>query len=127
MIRLLLAAIGTTSGVPSGLFVPLFIAGSLLGRSFAPFPRKYLGIHKFPDSCYAVVGAACVVSATTHTVAIIVITIELSADIAMIYPVMFAVCITYIISKSFTISIYYIILELKNLSFFPKLLEPHMY
>lgn len=124
--RLVLASLSTTSGVPSGVFVPLFISGSMIGRAYAPFARDYLS-STHPDNAFGLVGAACLVSATTHTVAIIVIAFELTMNMSLLYPVLVGVCTSYFISKTFTVSIYYIILDLKNLAFFPKLLSPRMY
>jgi H+/Cl- antiporter ClcA len=91
-----------------------------------PFAKDMLG-SSLPSNAFAVVGSACLVSSATHTVAIIVIVFELTNNIQLLYPCMVGVLTTYITSKFFTISIYYVIVDIKNLDFLPKLLKATMY
>lgn len=80
VLLLMIVSISTTSGVPSGVLVPLFISGGLIGRIYAPFARECLS-SSHPDNAFALVGAACLVSATTHTIATILIAFELTSNI----------------------------------------------
>ena len=72
---MLLHLLALTSAIPSGNLIPLFFLGALLGRIFTPLAELMGSDH--PSSSFAVVGAACLVSSTTHSiVAITVITFE---------------------------------------------------
>ncbi|PNI54808.1 CLCN2 isoform 17, partial [Pan troglodytes] len=89
--------LATTIPVPCGAFMPVFVIafGRLVGESMAAwFPD---GIHtdsstyRIVPGGYAVVGAAALAGAVTHTVSTAVIVFELTGQIAHILPVMIAV------------------------------------
>uniref|UniRef100_A0A8C1XTZ8 Chloride channel, voltage-sensitive 2a n=1 Tax=Cyprinus carpio TaxID=7962 RepID=A0A8C1XTZ8_CYPCA len=94
-----MSALATTMPVPCGAFMPVFLIGAAFGRLVgesmaAVFPE---GIHAdstvYPivPGAYAVVGAAALSGAVTHTVSTAVIVFELTGQISHILPVMIAV------------------------------------
>uniref|UniRef100_A0A8C2AVQ7 Chloride channel, voltage-sensitive 2a n=1 Tax=Cyprinus carpio TaxID=7962 RepID=A0A8C2AVQ7_CYPCA len=94
-----MSAVATTMPVPCGAFMPVFLIGAAFGRLVgesmaAVFPD---GIHTdstvYPivPGGYAVVGAAALSGAVTHTVSTAVIVFELTGQISHILPVMIAV------------------------------------
>lgn len=61
--------------IPSGIFVPTFLIGGMIGRVYGLLMYSWFGIDRVVD--FSIVGAACLVSSVTHTLAITVITFEL--------------------------------------------------
>jgi H+/Cl- antiporter ClcA len=73
---------------------------------------------------FAVVGAASLVASVTHTLAIAVVAFELTGSIILLFPVLVGVVTSYALSKKFSVSIYHVLVEIKNLPFLPRLLDP---
>lgn len=125
-LKLLVNALGVTCPLPTGIFIPLFFTGALLGRLYGIFAHEYFGITG-PIGRYSVVGAGALVSSVTHTLAMSIIALELTRDMSLLFPMLTGVIIAYYVSKTFTLSIYYIIADLKDLPFLPRTLKPEVY
>jgi len=99
-LRIILHVLALTCTIPSGNLIPLFFLGGLLGRIYSEL-AKLLGSN-LPSSCYAVIGAATLVSSTTHTIlAIIVLTFEFTFQIKVLFPLMISMVTAYSISNYF--------------------------
>ncbi|TMS07584.1 Chloride channel protein 2 [Larimichthys crocea] len=99
--------------------------GRLVGESMAAwFPD---GIHTdgtiYPivPGGYAVVGAAALSGAVTHTVSTAVIVFELTGQISHILPVMIAVILANAVAQSLQPSLYDSIIRIKKLPYLPEL------
>nr|XP_036880141.1 chloride channel protein 2 isoform X1 [Manis javanica] len=99
--------------------------GRLVGESMAAwFPD---GIHtdsstyRIVPGGYAVVGAAALAGAVTHTVSTAVIVFELTGQIAHILPVMIAVILANAVAQSLQPSLYDSIIRIKKLPYLPEL------
>uniref|UniRef100_A0A8C2ZMG7 Chloride channel protein 2 n=1 Tax=Cyclopterus lumpus TaxID=8103 RepID=A0A8C2ZMG7_CYCLU len=94
-----MSAVATTMPVPCGAFMPVFLIGAAFGRLVGEVMATMFpdGIHAdgsvYPivPGGYAVVGAAALSGAVTHTVSTAVIVFELTGQISHILPVMIAV------------------------------------
>uniref|UniRef100_A0A8B9V2S8 Chloride channel protein 2 n=1 Tax=Anas zonorhyncha TaxID=75864 RepID=A0A8B9V2S8_9AVES len=99
--------------------------GRLVGESMAAwFPD---GIHtdsntyRIVPGGYAVVGAAALSGAVTHTVSTAVIVFELTGQISHILPVMIAVILANAVAQSLQPSLYDSIIRIKKLPYLPEL------
>uniref|UniRef100_A0A7N6AZI4 Chloride channel, voltage-sensitive 2a n=1 Tax=Anabas testudineus TaxID=64144 RepID=A0A7N6AZI4_ANATE len=124
-----MSAVATTMPVPCGAFMPVFLIGAAFGRLVgeimaAMFPD---GIHAagsvYPivPGGYAVVGAAALSGAVTHTVSTAVIVFELTGQISHILPVMIAVILANAVAQALQPSLYDSIIRIKKLPYLPEL------
>ncbi|XP_051984980.1 chloride channel protein 2-like [Xyrauchen texanus] len=124
-----MSALATTMPVPCGAFMPVFLIGAAFGRLVgesmaAIFPE---GIHAdstvYPivPGGYAVVGAAALSGAVTHTVSTAVIVFELTGQISHILPVMIAVILANAVAQSLQPSLYDSIIRIQKLPYLPEL------
>ena len=122
-----MTAIAITLPVPSGVFIPVFLIGAAFGRLVgecmaALFPDGiYSGdeIYRIVPGGYAVVGAASLSGAVTHTISTSVIVFELTGQISHILPVMIAVLVSNAIAQWLQPSIYDSIILIKGLPYLP--------
>lgn len=125
-LKLMCNGLGVTCPIPTGIFVPMFLTGSLVGRLYGIVIANI-----FPNITdigrYAVVGAAALVAGVTHTLAMAVITLEVTGQMVLLFPMLMGVITSYYVSKAVTLSVYYVIVDLKDLPFLPKLLKPELY
>ncbi|XP_061774826.1 chloride channel protein 2-like [Nerophis ophidion] len=124
-----MSALATTIPVPCGAFMPVFVIGAAFGRLVGESMAAW-----FPDGIntdgtiypivpggYAVVGAAALSGAVTHTVSTAVIVFELTGQISHILPVMIAVILANAVAQSLQPSIYDSIIRIKKLPYLPEL------
>lgn len=123
------SALASTIPIPSGLFIPVLKMGAAYGRligelmhSAFPDGIKY-GDYVHPSSIvpgsYAVVGAAALSGAVTHTISTSVILFEMTGQIVHIIPVILGVLIANAVCQSLQPSIYDSIIEIKKLPYLP--------
>lgn len=124
--KLLINGLGVTTPLPTGIFIPLFFTGALIGRLYGIISYELFGI-TLPIGRYSIVGAGALVSSVTHTLAMAIIPLELTRDMSLLFPMLTGVITAYYVSKAFTISVYYIIADLKDLPFLPRTLKPEVY
>uniref|UniRef100_A0A3B3HQZ6 Chloride channel 2c n=1 Tax=Oryzias latipes TaxID=8090 RepID=A0A3B3HQZ6_ORYLA len=124
-----MSALATTMPVPCGAFLPTFVIGAafgrLVGESMAAwFPDGISTdgtIYPIVPGSYAVVGAAALSGAVSHTVSTAVIVIELTGQISHILPVMIAVILANAVAQSLQPSLYDSIIRIKKLPYLPEL------
>ncbi|KAA0701656.1 Chloride channel protein 2 [Triplophysa tibetana] len=124
-----MSALATTLPVPCGAFMPVFVIGAafgrLVGESMAAwFPEGINSdgtIYPIVPGGYAVVGAAALSGAVTHTVSTAVIVFELTGQISHILPIMIAVILANAVAQSLQPSIYDSIIRIKKLPYLPEL------
>uniref|UniRef100_A0A8C5E2N7 Chloride channel protein 2-like n=1 Tax=Gouania willdenowi TaxID=441366 RepID=A0A8C5E2N7_GOUWI len=124
-----MSAVATTMPVPCGAFMPVFLIGAGFGRLVGEIMAVM-----FPDGIqvdgtvypivpggYAVVGAAALSGAVTHTVSTAVIVFELTGQISHILPVMIAVILANAVAQALQPSLYDSIIRIKKLPYLPEL------
>ncbi|KDO34869.1 hypothetical protein SPRG_00929 [Saprolegnia parasitica CBS 223.65] len=100
-----------------GIFTPLFALGAVVGRLYGEVVLWIVGDGVSPAT-YAVVGAACLASAATHSISTAVIVFELTVgQLSHILPVMLSVLVAYSVGGMFTPSIYDVFAKLAGLDF----------
>nr|XP_039270307.1 chloride channel protein 2-like [Styela clava] len=127
-----MTAFAITLPVPAGVFMPVFVIGAAFGRLVgetmsALYPQGFVGmggqVFRIVPGGYAVVGAASLSGAVTHTVSTAVIVFELTGQISHILPVMIAVIISNLIAQRLQLSIYDSIIEIKELPYLPDIIR----
>ncbi|XP_064415425.1 chloride channel protein 1 [Latimeria chalumnae] len=129
-----MSAVATTMPIPSGAFMPVFILGAAFGRIVGEvmatlFPNGILFdgiIYRILPGGYAVIGAAALTGAVTHTVSTAVICFELTGQISHILPMMVAVILANMVAQSLQPSLYDSIIQVKKLPYLPDLGWSHM-
>nr|XP_055058505.1 chloride channel protein 2a isoform X3 [Misgurnus anguillicaudatus] len=124
-----MSAVATTMPVPCGAFMPVFLIGAAFGRLVGESMAAFFpdGIHTdstvYPivPGGYAVVGAAALSGAVTHTVSTAVIVFELTGQISHILPVMIAVILANAVAQSLQPSLYDSIIRIQKLPYLPEL------
>uniref|UniRef100_A0A8C6UVI1 Chloride channel 2c n=1 Tax=Neogobius melanostomus TaxID=47308 RepID=A0A8C6UVI1_9GOBI len=124
-----MAALAITIPVPSGAFMPVFVIGAAFGRLVGESMAAWFpdGIHmdgtiyNIVPGGYAVVGAAALSGAVTHTVSTAVIVFELTGQISHILPIMIAVILANAVAQALQPSIYDSIIRIKKLPYLPEL------
>ncbi|XP_028393845.1 chloride channel protein 2-like isoform X2 [Dendronephthya gigantea] len=138
VIKFIMTAIAITLPVPAGIFFPVFVIGAAFGRLVGEAMATWFpeGIHdngpqdvasKILPGGYAVVGAAAMSGAVTHTISVSVIVFELTGQIAHILPVMVAVLIANGIAQWLQPSIYDSIIQIKKLPYLPEITNSRLY
>lgn len=124
--KTIITIISLTMNIPSGLFTPIFLSGAYLGRFVGYILNTYIFssfiIH--PESVYSIIGAACLMSACTHTVSVSIIVFELTGRVNFIFILLMSSIVSSYMSKTFTISFFDVFLEIRELPHLPNLLEP---
>eukprot|EP00039_Didymoeca_costata_P007781 m.103796 g.103796 ORF g.103796 m.103796 type:complete len:802 (+) comp13823_c0_seq3:76-2481(+) len=127
--------------IPAGVFVPVFVLGAAWGRLWGEVMSEAYPHGLYPTNSsqwgdftcgpipasfiipggYAVVGAAAMAGAVTHTISTSVIVFELTGQIHHILPVMIAVLIANMICQKLSPSIYDSIIQIQKLPYIPDL------
>uniref|UniRef100_A0A3P9HV89 Chloride channel, voltage-sensitive 2a n=1 Tax=Oryzias latipes TaxID=8090 RepID=A0A3P9HV89_ORYLA len=129
LMKFWMSAVATTMPVPCGAFMPVFLIGAAFGRLVGEIMATMFpdGIHAdgsvYPivPGGYAVVGAAALSGAVTHTVSTAVIVFELTGQISHILPVMIAVILANAVAQALQPSLYDSIIRIKKLPYLPEL------
>uniref|UniRef100_A0A4W3HZC6 Chloride channel, voltage-sensitive 2a n=1 Tax=Callorhinchus milii TaxID=7868 RepID=A0A4W3HZC6_CALMI len=129
-----MSALATTIPVPCGAFMPVFVIGAAFGRLVGESMAAWFpdGIHadgsiyRIVPGGYAVVGAAALSGAVTHTISTSVIVFELTGQISHILPVMIAVILANAVAQSLQPSVYDSIIRIKKLPYLPELGWGHL-
>ncbi|XP_030606016.1 chloride channel protein 1 [Archocentrus centrarchus] len=129
-----MSAVSTTMPIPSGAFMPVFILGAAFGRLVGElmatlFPNGILFdgiVYRILPGGYAVIGAAALTGAVTHTVSTAVICFELTGQISHILPMMVAVILANMVAQGLQPSLYDSIIQVKKLPYLPELALGHI-
>uniref|UniRef100_A0A8C9SY71 Chloride voltage-gated channel 1 n=1 Tax=Scleropages formosus TaxID=113540 RepID=A0A8C9SY71_SCLFO len=129
MFQFWMSAVSTTMPIPSGAFMPVFILGAAFGRLVGEimatlFPNGILFdgiVYRILPGGYAVIGAAAMTGAVTHTVSTAVICFELTGQISHILPMMVAVILANMVAQGLQPSLYDSIIQVKKLPYLPEL------
>ncbi|NXY43856.1 CLCN1 protein, partial [Ceuthmochares aereus] len=129
VVKFCMAVIATTMPIPCGGFMPVFVLGAAFGRLVGEimaslFPNGILFdgiVYQILPGGYAVIGAAALTGAVSHTVSTAVICFELTGQISHILPMMVAVILANMVAQSLQPSLYDSIIQVKKLPYLPDL------
>lgn len=110
--------------VPSGLFIPVILAGASFGRLVGTLLDPISSLDK---GLFAVLGAASFLGGTMRmTVSVCVILLELTNDLLMLPLVMLVLLISKSVADSFNKGVYDQIVKMKGLPYLEAHAEPYM-
>ncbi|NXE98449.1 CLCN1 protein, partial [Menura novaehollandiae] len=129
LVKFFMAVVATTMPIPCGGFMPVFVLGAAFGRLIGEimaslFPNGILFddiVYQILPGGYAVIGAAAMTGAVSHTVSTAVICFELTGQISHILPMMVAVILANMVAQSLQPSLYDSIIQVKKLPYLPDL------
>ncbi|KDO35377.1 hypothetical protein SPRG_00226 [Saprolegnia parasitica CBS 223.65] len=119
--RLLITMLSVALPVPSGDFIPLFSAGAAFGRLYGEVLVDWFPSIPVVPGGYALVGGASLVAASTQTISVAVIALELTGQFIYFTPLFLAVLISCGLSKGLSVSIYDSAIISKGLPYLPML------
>ncbi|XP_061364284.1 chloride channel protein CLC-c-like isoform X2 [Gastrolobium bilobum] len=110
--------------IPSGLFIPVILAGAAYGRLIG---RLFEPIAKLDTGLFALLGAASFLGGTMRmTVSLCVILLELTNDLLLLPLVMLVLLVSKTVGDSFNKGVYDQILKIKGLPYLEAHAEPYM-
>uniref|UniRef100_A0A669CEK5 Chloride voltage-gated channel 2 n=1 Tax=Oreochromis niloticus TaxID=8128 RepID=A0A669CEK5_ORENI len=129
IMRFWMCALAITMPVPYGAFMPVLVIGAGLGRLVGECMAFWFpdGIHTghaiYPivPGGYAVVGAAALSGAVSHSFSTVVMVLELTGQISHLLPALIAVVLANLVAQSLQPSIYDSIIKIKKLPYLPEL------
>ncbi|KAL3515761.1 hypothetical protein ACH5RR_022663 [Cinchona calisaya] len=114
--------------VPSGLFIPVILAGASYGRLVGRLVELVLGASSgLSVGLFSLLGAASFLGGTMRmTVSLCVILLELTNDLLMLPLMMLVLLISKTVADSFNAGVYDQIVKMKGLPFLEAHSEPYM-
>ncbi|KAK3419403.1 hypothetical protein EUGRSUZ_H05062 [Eucalyptus grandis] len=110
--------------IPSGLFIPVILAGACYGRLVG---RLFESVSELDTGLYALLGAASFLGGTMRmTVSLCVILLELTNDLLLLPLVMLVLLVSKTVADSFNKGVYDQIVKLKGLPYMEAHAEPYM-
>ncbi|GMT14339.1 hypothetical protein PFISCL1PPCAC_5636 [Pristionchus fissidentatus] len=122
-----LSILCSTLPIPAGMFISVFVIGAAFGRTIGEIVAICLDgnissggkMQALYPGVYAVVGAASLSGAVTHTVSVAVIMFEVTGQITALLPVMISVIIAVAVCSYLQPSIYDSVIRIKHLPYLP--------
>uniref|UniRef100_A0A1I7S0E5 Chloride channel protein n=1 Tax=Bursaphelenchus xylophilus TaxID=6326 RepID=A0A1I7S0E5_BURXY len=125
-VNLFLSGLCNTMPIPCGMFMPTFVVGAAIGRGVGEFvsvmyPDGMPGGTDQPifPGVYAVVGAAALSGAVSHSVSVAMICCEMTGQLVYLIPLMIAVIVGNAVCKHLQPSIYDAVINIKHLPYLP--------
>uniref|UniRef100_A0A2P2JU47 Chloride channel protein n=3 Tax=Rhizophora mucronata TaxID=61149 RepID=A0A2P2JU47_RHIMU len=110
--------------IPSGLFIPVILAGASYGRLVG---RLFKNVSKLDTGLFSLLGAASLLGGTMRmTVSLCVILLELTNDLLLLPLMMLVLLISKTVADNFNKGVYEQIVKLKGMPFMEAHAEPYM-
>lgn len=110
--------------IPSGLFIPVILAGACYGRVAG---RLLEGVSGMDTGVFALLGAASLLGGTMRmTVSLCVILLELTNDLLLLPLVMLVLLVSKTVGDAFNKGVYDQIMKIKGLPYLEAHAEPYM-
>ena len=123
--KFFITVLSQTVNCPMGLFGPFFCIGALLGRLYGHVIRILFGLKE--EYIYSMVGAACVMSGATHSISAAIIIFEITGQTSYLVPLLFSSLLANLVGQSLSMSIFDVLLSIKNLPHLPSLKSSKLY
>jgi H+/Cl- antiporter ClcA len=123
--KFILSVLCLTVNCSAGVFGPIFAIGALFGRFYGHILKSFFPLSD--EGIYSLVGAACVFSGSSHTLASALIIFEITGQTSYLAPVLLATLVANITSQSLSMNIFDVFLLIKNLPHLPSLKSQAIY
>jgi H+/Cl- antiporter ClcA len=117
-IKFSLTALSLSCPIPAGVFTPTFVLGAVFGRLYGYLLKQIFG-DIINETAYSIIGAASVTSSVTRTISVAMIVFEINGELSYMIPVLLGVLLSYAISNSLWVSIFDVLLDMKDLPYLP--------
>jgi len=117
--------ISNTSNVPLGILGPILMIGSFFGRLYGHLLFIFFGIKD--EFLYSMVGAACFLSASIHSIAPPILIFELTGQSSYLIHLLFSSLIANLIGQSLTVNAFDLILFIRKLPHLPSVKSSKLY
>ena len=111
--KFLLSMICLTVNMPAGLIGPFLTTGALIGRLYGQTINTLFSVSE--SKIYSFVGAACVLSGATHSISPALMILEMTGQVSYLAPLLLATLVANLTSQALAMSIFDVILSMKNL------------
>ena len=118
IIKFILIAFSISCPIPAGVFTPTFVLGAVFGRLYGFLLRQIFG-SVINETAYSIIGAASVTASVTRTISVAMIVFEINGELSYMIPVLLGVLLSYGISNSLCVSIFDVLLDMKDLPYLP--------
>ena len=125
LVKLVLVTITNTANIPLGVIGPILIMGGFFGRLYGHVLYILLDIRE--EYVFSLVGAACFLSGCTHSIAPAVIIYEITGENSYLVHLLLATLISNLICQSLCVSIFDVILFMRNLPFIATVKSAKLY
>lgn len=123
--KFLISILCLTVNMPAGVFGPLFCIGALSGRLYGHVLQYFFTVAG--ENIYSMIGAACVFSGATHSVSSALIIFEMTGQTSYLAPLLLATLISNLTAQALSMSIFDVLLLIKNLPYLPGIKSPALY
>jgi H+/Cl- antiporter ClcA len=125
LLKLLSTAASTSVQIPGGVFLPAMMIGGAVGRLVSELTGDFGGIGD--AAMYSAIGAASLVSSTTHCLSICLIIFEMTGQMNYVVPMLFSVVISYNIGSSLGLNIFDAMIVMKKIPYLPAVRKTKLY
>jgi hypothetical protein len=108
-----------TSNIPCDIFTTVFSIGAIYGRLYGYYMSTVFGTSDI--TVYAMIGASCVFSGTTQTISSAIMIFEITGQSSYLPALLLATIIANLTSQSLSMSVYDMLLDIKNLPHLPSI------
>lgn len=123
--KMIMLVLSNTANIPLGVIGPIFCCGGIFGRLYGHILFKLFNIRK--EHLFSLVGAACFLSGATHSIAPSVIIFEITGESSHFLHLLFASLISNLICKSISVSVFDVILFIRNLPYLATVKSAKLY
>lgn len=121
-IYVILLPLCITLKLPTGIWLPTFIAGAAFGRCFGEFVKSVFPTRGVIPGTYALAGAAAFGGASTKTISVAVITLEITGAMQLMLPIFCSVLVSIgVVRVLGELSVYDTLLFISKLPYLPTL------
>ena len=125
LFKFIISILCLTVNMPAGVLGPFFCIGAIIGRLYGHFLSFFFFISD--ESVYSMIGSACVVSGSTHSVSAALIIFEMTGQTSYLAPLLLATLVSNLTAQALSMNIFDVLLLIKNLPHLPSIKSPALY
>lgn len=123
--KYIVTILGLVCTIPAGVFGPVFVIGAFLGKLYGHIMTKLIGTNY--ESVFALAASAGTFSGFSHTVSSALMLFEITGETSYLGPLLLTSLIANLVGQSLSMSIFDVLLAIKNLPHLPALKSKEAY